>query len=1313
MGVVAEVDRCAFVAWRDAGALAAASSHAMLATGVLDGTYSAGGGQNVEVMQLRADRRRLETLATMPLAGRTCHALAYGASDLLAAGLNDGTVCLWDAGKAVRSSNRSPDAGPDASGALLFSSNTLKRTHASAVRSLEFNPAVKTLLASGGADGEILVWDMHDNVASPAVHAPAAAAAAAARAKSGAGGAGSDTHPSGIAPTAAASAMAGADEITAVQWNRKVQHILGSVASNGLCVIWDLRQKKAVTSIRSGRRRCSALAWSPDVATQLILACDDEMATSPALKLWDLRNPNNSIREYAHQASGVSSLSWSPHDSDFVVSAGKDGSTVVFSASTGGLLTELPRSQSSTIFHVRWAPTLPGTLSCSSLGGSVSIHSMLAAPCSADTFEGGDGSGGKNASIAAAFGVDAADFALPEDALGLASDADEKSVSTGNVVDLSARAPKWLMKRCRVSFGFGGRMVATRYPPNPAKGSPPDAEQTVHMSRRSVEVSNVPVEAAAVVKHDELLQKVAELDDALARATASPKAAAAFCATFEAESGTNTLEKTSWEFLRIHFELDPRSKLTEKLGYKHKISSSGGTSSSRRGENATYGLSRAPPLREVDKPPAGTEMDISTGSAALGEGADPGTAASSSYDPLADDLAGLAAPWETEDADGSLLDAAPSDEGPEDKQATRQAAAIPAQQVGVDTQVQACITVGDFESAVELCIGNGEFAEALVLARAGGPALWSSTMQRYLEQHAHAAFRVVLRGVVTSGEMSSVLDGCADWREALALISTYSDSAGEFSAQAERLGMKLCTQGEVRGAVAAFVSALSARRCMPLWYKESISAAKGNRLAALLSLSRRVRMCAAARALAQGGVVDMASRDVLSKSGSEDASSLSVLVELAYELGSVGALEAAARCVQYVPGGIPSVHGTSDEVRMFIQVMQGVIANAAKVAAMEQQQKEMRERQQYQQQQQQQQYQYSQRQQAPQAHQMYAGSNGFAAGPPSAMMMQPTAPVPARAVGGPPLPSAPGFTIMQPAQQQSAPPGMSAPPPSLRSGAVVQPPPSGPPTGLPPAPQLQTPVMPSMPPTTQVRLPAPPAPPSKPSMTPPVVMPLQMPMMPPPPGTGGAPPVAQHVAPPPGMVPPPAQHMPMMPSATGSHPGMSTASSTSSLSSLTASSAVPLPTGDGTPTGGRRLPQSAEVAGLVQSQNERRPVTVKEPSVTIEEADVSSVPAEQMAIVQGLRQAVSHAAALNSTGIYAKKMDDLSRRLGKLLQMLNRGELSESIIGKLSELCTALGGGDLVRVGDVIKRLTAENWENNAAWIMALKRLVEMLKTGR
>ena len=141
--------------------------------------------------------------------------MQYG---LLAGGLVDGSVCIWNPARIV-------GHAPDTSGQLLCR----LQKHAGAVRGLEFNPFSPNLLASGGADGELCIWDV-GNPAQPSLY-PAMKAGGGAAAG---GRAGAAAQP----------------EITCLAWNRKVQHILATCTAAGTVVVWDLKKQRPVITFK-------------------------------------------------------------------------------------------------------------------------------------------------------------------------------------------------------------------------------------------------------------------------------------------------------------------------------------------------------------------------------------------------------------------------------------------------------------------------------------------------------------------------------------------------------------------------------------------------------------------------------------------------------------------------------------------------------------------------------------------------------------------------------------------------------------------------------------------------------------------------------------------------------------------------------------------------------------------------------------------------------------------------------------------------------------------------------------------------------
>ena len=78
-------------------------------------------------------------------------------------------------------------------------------------------------------------------------------------------------------------------EVSCVAWNSQVAHILATGATNGVCMIWDLKQKRPWCSLSDPHRApVSAIAWNPNEAQHIITASEDDQ--KPVIKLWDLRS---------------------------------------------------------------------------------------------------------------------------------------------------------------------------------------------------------------------------------------------------------------------------------------------------------------------------------------------------------------------------------------------------------------------------------------------------------------------------------------------------------------------------------------------------------------------------------------------------------------------------------------------------------------------------------------------------------------------------------------------------------------------------------------------------------------------------------------------------------------------------------------------------------------------------------------------------------------------------------------------------------------------------------------------------------------
>lgn len=295
---------------------------------------------------------------------------------LIATGNNNGSIKLYD-----------PNA-------LIQKTSTDKiveiQKHQGSINSLEFNPH-QPLLASGGADTNIFISDL--NIPNqPSVYSPG---------------------ESNINISKGA--------ITCLAWNSKAAHILGNGTDNGVVTVWDLRAKTPWCELRDVRGSpVSDIAWNPSEGLHLITASDDD--SKPVIKFYDLRTSvNTPLLELQGHTKGVLSITWSPFETSYLISCGKDNKTILWDLHTGQQIYEVPAyrpANTSSIsdpftsaftgrrYHVEWSPCIPSLLSSCSMDRSIQVHSVN----------------------------------------GIAS-------------ETSHTAPNWLKRPCGVSFGFGGKLT--------------------------------------------------------------------------------------------------------------------------------------------------------------------------------------------------------------------------------------------------------------------------------------------------------------------------------------------------------------------------------------------------------------------------------------------------------------------------------------------------------------------------------------------------------------------------------------------------------------------------------------------------------------------------------------------------------------------------------------------------------------------------------------------------------------------------------------------------------------------------------------
>eukprot|EP00612_Vaucheria_litorea_P006457 CAMPEP_0171481444 /NCGR_PEP_ID=MMETSP0946-20130122/6749_1 /TAXON_ID=109269 /ORGANISM="Vaucheria litorea, Strain CCMP2940" /LENGTH=1148 /DNA_ID=CAMNT_0012013017 /DNA_START=6 /DNA_END=3452 /DNA_ORIENTATION=+ len=576
---------------------------------------------------------------------------------IIAGGMSDGSVNFWDPSKLVHSPSTSKISS--------------EKHHSGPVNGLMFNPhrTSNHLLASGGADSSVYIMAL-DRPDQPDVFMPAP--------KSD-----QSKHTAGI---------------TSCAWNSKVSHILASASADGICVIWDLRQKKPWCELREvGRSMISDIAWNPDEGLTLVTALGDD--NNPVIKLWDLRSSTTlPLATLQDHTQGILSIDWCPSDSSLLMSCAKDNRTLLWDLYNLKAVYELPSkastgnednkgnifgglgNSSNRRYQVSWSPIVPSVIATCSFDRKVQVFSMM---------------GAKNT---------------------------------------AGRAPKSMLRKCGASFGFGGKMVCFGASP---QGS--SKMVTIHSVR----------------ENENLVKASRYFESAIAN-----KDYRSFCEE-RALAAHNSNEKMIWQFMQVNFESNAREKLLQCLGFDAKVIAE---------ELSKIGTSNSP------------------GSSANAESV---FASDTTVPALSLSM-------------GSL-----SLEGNMTKDA--------------EVRIKKALLVGNFKAAVRFCLETGNMADALLLASCGGAELWAETQAEYFcRASSRKPFLKIVKGIINSELNNFVEDSyLRDWRETLAVISTYS-KAEEFPLLCEALALRLEDAGKefTIPATLCYMCALDIVKTVEIWVND-------------------------------------------------------------------------------------------------------------------------------------------------------------------------------------------------------------------------------------------------------------------------------------------------------------------------------------------------------------------------------------------------------------------------------------------------------------------------------------------------------------
>nr|XP_039272912.1 protein transport protein Sec31A-like isoform X1 [Styela clava] len=466
----------------------------------LDATFSTSANLSLYSVDLADSSKELKLAGQVDIPtrfykviwGNTGYESSTGESKgLIVCGADNGLINIYDPTKLIDNT--------DSEAALVNTNNK----HTGPVKALDFNPFQKNLYASGATDSEIFIWDLK-NPSNPMTP-------------------GKKTEPLA--------------SISCVAWNRQVQHILGSstsVTSGPCCVVWDLRKNAPIIKVSdpSGRMQCSEIAWHPEVATQLVLASEDDR--SPVVQLWDLRFANSPLRALENHHRGVLSVAWCQQDPDLLLSCGKDNRVLCWNPNTTPpeILYEMP-SAAQWCFDVQWCPRNPAMVSMGSFDGHISIHSMMGGSTYTEM-----PSKQQQDALAESFGGNA--FASAPDV--------HQPQSPKKVISMPLKKPpKWICKPCGSTFSFGGKLVTF-------ESTKPSNNEEQQVVRRTVTIHQV-------VTENDFITRSEELQTAL-----SSTQYADYCQK-KLESASSVFEEDLWSFMKAKFESEPRKQFLHLLGY--------------------------------------------------------------------------------------------------------------------------------------------------------------------------------------------------------------------------------------------------------------------------------------------------------------------------------------------------------------------------------------------------------------------------------------------------------------------------------------------------------------------------------------------------------------------------------------------------------------------------------------------------------------------------------------------------------------------------------------------------------------------------
>ncbi|KAF6714353.1 Protein transport protein Sec31A [Oryzias melastigma] len=678
-------------------------------------------------------------------------------SGVLIAGGENGNVILYDPARIM--------AGE--SDVVITESDR----HSGPVRALDVNPFQANLVASGGNESEIFIWDMN-NFGSPMTPGP-------------------KTQP--------------LEDISCVAWNRQVQHILASASPSGRASVWDLRKNDLIIKVSDHSNRVGVAvlrspaaprpasharlfadallrpglepggghaagsgvggrpdARHPDVGPSLRHLSTEDFRESHTGDPGHLLEPGRP-RAAAELREGQPDPLLEPqHRRRFCTSSPPAAS----GASTSSGAPETPRC---------WRP--PGC------DGHIDIFSIMGGSSRAQSQRHAD-------QISNSFGnMDpfGTGQALPPLQLP------QSSAPPASAIPLK-KPPKWICRPVGASFAFGGKLVSL-------DNAKPQVQPQQQPASHVVHISQVVTETALLDRSEQL------------QATLSSGNFVGFCQE-KIDGAENQFERTLWSFLKVNFESDVRSKYLELLGYnREELASKISAALAEKPADAPQPEPSAPaPLQPpADVPPADAPEAAFDWIAA----ANSQPAITLSPTPESEEPEEPAADGQEEDLEEEEEAEEKEEEEEEEEIPLNEDVVAPAEEISpvetpaeiptpaptpagvalsisqdVDGLITQALLTGDFEAAVELCLHDNRMADSIILAIAGGSELLEKTQRKYFTKTRSRISKLI--SAVVMKDWHDILKTCdlQNWKEALAAVMTYAQPE-EFSSLCDLLGGRL------------------------------------------------------------------------------------------------------------------------------------------------------------------------------------------------------------------------------------------------------------------------------------------------------------------------------------------------------------------------------------------------------------------------------------------------------------------------------------------------------------------------------------------